>query len=239
MPKLPVLHPWDLDPRQARALQKELAARVDVSRALPPPKTVAGADVSFDLGGRWLFAAVVVTRAGTEEVVERSGVVAEVKFPYVPGLLSFREAPPIIEAYEALKERPDVVLVDGQGIAHPRRMGVASHLGLWFGIPTIGCAKSWLFGDYEEPGPDRGAWTPLTDKGETIGAVVRSRSRIKPLFVSPGHLCDLPSAIEIVLECCPRYRLPIPARMAHAYVNELRREKGAGKAAGGLADESA
>src|SRR4051794_7054359 len=239
MPKVPVIHSWNLNAKQARELQKQLAAKVDTSRPIPPPKTIAGVDVSFDLGGRWLFAAVVVTRAGTEEVVERSGVVAEARFPYVPGLLSFREVPAIIEAYEALKERPDVVLVDGQGIAHPRRMGVGSHLGLWFGIPTIGCAKSWLFGEYEEPGPDRGAWTPLTDKGETIGAVLRSRSRIKPLFVSPGHLCDLPSAIRIVLECCPRYRLPIPARMAHAYVNELRRQAGAGKAASGLAGESA
>src|SRR6516164_6972640 len=121
MPKVPMLHSWDLDPRQARELQKELAARVDSSRSLPPPRTVAGADVSFDLGGRWLFAAVVVTQAGTEEVLERSGVVAEVSFPYVPGLLSFREAPAIIRAYEALETRPDVILLDGQGIAHPRR----------------------------------------------------------------------------------------------------------------------
>jgi deoxyribonuclease V len=238
MPKVTPLHSWDLDPKQARALQEELASQVDTSTPIPQPRTVAGADVSFDLGGRWLFAAVVVTRAGTEEVVERSGVVAEVTFPYVPGLLSFREAPPIIQAYEALKEPPDVVLVDGQGIAHPRRMGVASHLGLWFGVPTIGCAKSWLFGQHEAPGPERGAWTPLTDDGETIGAVLRSRTRIKPLYVSPGHLCDLPGAIRIVLECCPKYRLPIPARLAHGYVNDLRREKGAGEVTRGLADES-
>jgi deoxyribonuclease V len=224
MPSVPKLHSWDLDPSDARELQKTLAGRVDTSPALPPPRTVAGADVSYDLGGRWLFAAVVVTRAGTEEVLERSGVVAEARFPYVPGLLSFREAPPIIQAYETLEERPDVILVDGQGIAHPRRMGVASHLGLWLGVPTIGCAKSWLFGEYEEPRPERGSWTPLTNKGDTLGAVVRSRSRIKPLFVSPGHLCDLRSSITIVLEACPKYRLPIPARLAHGFVNDLRRQ---------------
>jgi deoxyribonuclease V len=228
MPKVPMLHSWDLDPTQARELQKELATRVDTSCSLPPPRTVAGADVSYDLGGRWLFAAVVVTRAATEEVLERSGIVAEARFPYVPGLLSFREAPAIIQAYEALEIRPDVLLVDGQGIAHPRRMGVASHLGLWLGVPTIGCAKSWLFGEHEEPGPDRGSWTPLTDKGDTLGAVVRSRSRIKPLFVSPGHLCDLQSSIRIVLDACPKYRLPIPARLAHRFVNDLRRQHAGG-----------
>jgi deoxyribonuclease V len=233
MPKVPMLHSWDLDPTQARDLQKELAARVDTSRPLPPPRTVAGADVSFDLGGRWLFAAVVVTRAGTEEVLERSGVVAEARFPYVPGLLSFREAQGIIQAYEALETRPDVILVDGQGIAHPRRMGEASHLGLWLGVPTIGCAKSWLFGEYEEPGPDRGSWTPMTDKGDTLGAVVRSRSKVKPLFVSPGHLCDLESSIEIVLEASPKYRLPITTRLAHGYVNDLRRQHAGGGSASG------
>jgi deoxyribonuclease V len=233
MPKVPVLHSWDLDPTEARGLQKQLAAQVDTSRPLPPVTTVAGADVSFDLRGTWLFAAVVVTRAGTEEVVERSGVAMEVQFPYVPGLLTFREAPPILRAYEALKERPDVVLVDGQGIAHPRRIGVASHLGLWLGIPTIGCAKSWLFGEYQEPGPDRGDWSSLVDQGQTIGAVLRSRAKVKPLYVSPGHLCDLASAVRVVLDSAPKYRLPIPARLAHQYVNELRRDHGAGAGASG------
>ncbi len=231
MPEIPVLHPWDLDTRQARELQIKLAGGADTSRPIVSPKTIAGVDVSFDVGGRWLFATVIVTRAGTEEVIERSGVVAEAGFPYVPGLLSFREAPPILEAYRALRQRPDVILVDGQGIAHPRRIGLATHLGLWLGIPTIGCAKSRLFGEYEEPGLDRGAWTPLTDKGEILGAVLRTRARVKPLFVSPGHLCDLPSAIRIVLESSPGYRLPFPTRLAHAYVNELRRAKGAGDAA--------
>jgi deoxyribonuclease V len=120
------------------------------------------------------------------------------------------------------------MLVDGQGLAHPRRFGIACHLGLWLGIPTIGCAKSRLIGEYDEPGPDRGEWSPLIDQETPIGAVLRSRSKVKPLFVSTGHLCDLPSAIRIVLDCCPKYRLPTPARLAHQFVNELRREHGLG-----------
>ena len=137
MPKVPVLHSWDLDTQQARGLQLELAARVDTTRPLAEVRTVGGADVSYDLGGKWLYGAVVVTRAGTEEVVERSGIVTEARFPYVPGLFSFREAPALIQAYEALGERPDVLLLDGQGIAHPRGIGLASHVGLWLGIPTM------------------------------------------------------------------------------------------------------
>ena len=223
---VPVLHSWDLDTAGARELQKELAGLVDTSGFLAGVKTVGAADVSYDLRGKWLFSAVVVVRAGTDEVVERSGVVIEVGFPYVPGLLSFREAPPVIEAYRALKHAPDVLLVDGQGIAHPRRFGLASHLGLWLGIPTIGCAKSWLCGEYDEPGPNRGDWSPLVDAGQTIGAVVRTRNKVKPLFVSSGHHCDLESAIRVVLENSPRYRLPIPASLAHQYVNDLRRQEG-------------
>jgi deoxyribonuclease V len=225
MPTVSSLHSWDLNPSEARALQKELAERVDVSRPLPFVKTVAAADVSYDVGGRWLYAAVVVTRAGTDEVLERSGAITEVKFPYVPGLLSFREAPAVIQAYEALRLQPDVLLVDGQGIAHPRRMGLASHLGLWLGIPTIGCAKSWLFGEHSEPGLNRGDRSPLVDGGQTLGAVLRTRDRVKPLYVSPGHLCNLESALRIVLQNAPKYRLPIPARLAHEYVNELRRQQ--------------
>ncbi len=224
MPRVPVLHSWDLDTGQARELQLELAGRVDVTRPLGEVATVGGADVSYDLGGKWLYGAVVVTRAGTEEVLARSGLVTEARFPYVPGLFSFREAPVLIQAYEALRVAPDVLLLDGQGIAHPRGIGLASHLGLWLGIPTIGCAKSRLFGDHDEPGPARGDWTPLTSDGRTLGAVVRTRDRIKPVYVSAGHLCDLPGAIRVVLDNAPKYRLPTPARLAHQYVNDLRRQ---------------
>jgi deoxyribonuclease V len=217
------LHSWDLTTAEARDLQLRLAGEVDSKRALPQYTTVAGADVSYNRRGKWLHAAVVVLRAETFEMVDRSGVVAEAKFPYVPGLLTFREAPAVIEAFEQLTVRPDILMCDGQGIAHPRRMGLAAHLGLYLGLPTIGCAKSWLCGEYDEPGLERGDWAPLTDKGETIGAVVRTRAGVKPMFISPGHLCDLASAIAVVLATSPTYRLPITSRLAHQYVNELRR----------------
>lgn len=220
------IHRWELDPAGARALQRELAERVITDRPLGSYETVGGADVSFNKYSPTLYAAVVVLRADTLEVIDRAGVVAEATFPYVPGLLSFREAPPVIEAFEKLSVRPEVLICDGQGIAHPRRLGLASHLGLWLEIPTIGCAKSRLFGDYEEPGPARGEWRPLTDGDETIGAVLRTRDRVKPLFVSPGHLCNLEGAIAAVLAATRRYRLPITTRMAHDYVNEMRRRGG-------------
>jgi deoxyribonuclease V len=184
---------------------------------------VAGADVSYNKRDKWLHAAVVVLRAGTFELIDRAGVVAEATFPYVPGLLTFREAPAVIKAFDQLTVRPDVLICDGQGIAHPRRIGLAAHLGLYLEIPTIGCAKSWFCGEFEEPGTTRGDWTPLTDRGETIGAVLRTRTGVKPMFVSCGHLCDLPSAITAVLAASPTYRIPITTRLAHQYVNELRR----------------
>jgi deoxyribonuclease V len=217
-------HTWDLTTAEARDLQLRLAARVDSTRELANYATVAGADVSYQIRGKWLHAAVVVLRAGSLEILDRAGVVAEAKFPYVPGLLSFREAPAVIEAFRHLKIKPDVMICDGQGIAHPRRIGLAAHIGLYLGIPTIGCAKSWLCGEYQEPGYARGDWMPLIDGGETIGAVLRTRTGVKPLFISSGHRCSLASAIAAVLATTPTYRQPAPTRLAHQYVNELRRQ---------------
>ena len=220
---MPHDHPWDLSPAEARSLQAELAEAVDATSPLPAWETLAAADVSFDRGSDVLSAAVVVVRAGTFELIERVGLVAPARFPYVPGLLSFREAPALLEAFDRLRTRPDVVLCDGQGIAHPRRLGIASHLGLRLDLPTVGCAKSRLCGGFADPGPNRGDRSPLTDKGETIGAVLRTRAKVAPLFVSPGHKCDLEGAVGLVLATTARYRLPIPSRMAHEYVNEVRR----------------
>jgi deoxyribonuclease V len=219
----PIRHRWDLSPAAARVLQAELAQAVDTATPLGPWRTLAAADVSFDRGSEVLYAAVIVVEAETFEVIERVGLESPAKFPYVPGLLSFREAPALLEAFDRLEARPDVVLVDGQGIAHPRRLGIASHLGLCLGLPTVGCAKSRLCGKYDEPGPDRGDRSPLVDKGEVVGAVLRTRPKVAPLFVSPGHRCDLESAVGLVLATTRKYRLPIPARMAHEYVNEVRR----------------
>jgi deoxyribonuclease V len=227
----PDLHGWNLNTLEARNLQQSLAGKINTSVKLGACATVAAADVSYNKFDPWLFAAVVVVDAKTFEVVEKVGVVGEASFPYVPGLLSFRELPAVIQAFRKLQTRPDVVLCDGQGIAHPLRMGIAAHLGLWLEIPTVGCAKSRLCGTYVQPGLNRGDWSPLMDAEETIGAVLRSRSRVKPLFVSPGHFCDLASAIRVVLENVDKYRLPIAARLAHQEVNALRRAAGSGEAA--------
>jgi deoxyribonuclease V len=224
------LHSWRLDAAQARALQESLAARVDVATPLERWRTVAAADVAYNKQTDTLYAAVVVVQAESFELVERVGVIGKATFPYVPGLFSFREAPVVLEAFARLAARPDVVLCDGQGIAHPRRIGLASHLGLWLGLPTIGCAKSRLCGTYDEPGPERGDRSPLRDDGAVIGAVVRTRSRVKPLYVSPGHRCDLEGAVAVTLATTDKYRLPVPARLAHVYVNEIRRADDEGRA---------
>jgi deoxyribonuclease V len=216
-------HPWSLTSNEARRLQHELAAEVDATARLGRWKTIAAADVSSEWRGKELQAGVVVLRAGELELVERSAKVGPSPFPYVPGLLSFREAPLVLEAFANLRKRPDVVLVDGQGRAHPRRFGIASHLGLLLDLPTVGCAKTRLCGTYDEPGPLRGDLSPLRDGDEIIGAVVRTRDRVKPLFVSVGHRITLEGAVELVLGLSGKHRLPSPARLAHAYVNEIRR----------------
>ena len=169
---------------------------------------------------------VVVIDASTSALIERVGLIAQARYPYVSGLLSFREAPPVLEAFSRLKNQPDVLICDGQGIAHPRHLGIASHVGLWLEIATVGCAKSRLCGTFEPPGPDRGDRSPLNYKGETIGTVLRTKPRTNPVFVSPGHLCDFAGAERLVMETTGKYRLSTPIRMAHAIVNELRREAG-------------
>jgi deoxyribonuclease V len=227
--KLATLHEWPTSTTEARELQTRLAHRVDTSSPLKSWDLIAAADVSYNKFDPWLYAAVVVVKAGTFEVVERVGVARRAAFPYVPGLLSFREAPAVLEAFERVRNRPDVVLCDGQGVAHPRRMGLASHLGLWLGLPTVGCAKSRLTGEYEEPGPEKGARSPLVDRGEVVGSVVRTRARVKPLFVSSGHRIDLESAVAVVLGCAPKYRVPVPARLAHEFVNAVRVAAKAGR----------
>jgi len=224
----PDRHRWDLDAKQARALQESLAGSIDIHKPLAGPvRTVAAADVSYNIRRPTLYAAVVVVEAETSAVIETAAAVTEATFPYVPGLLSFRECPPVLAAFRALRTRPDVVICDGQGYAHPRRFGFACHLGLWLGLPTFGCAKSRFCGEYDGPGPTRGDRSPLVDKGETIGTVLRTRSRVSPLFLSAGHLCDLEGALAVTLANTPKYRLPVVSRLAHVAVNDLRRRAGA------------
>ena len=219
------LHPWNLTPKEAIELQRELADRIVLENRLSNPvRRVAGADVSYRRHGTRFHAAVVVLSLPDLVVVDRASAIAEVRYPYVPGLLSFRELPVLLEAFRRLQTIPDLVLVDGQGIAHPRRFGLASHLGLWLELPTVGCAKSRLVGDAAEIGRERGASRPLRDKGEVIGRLLRTRTGVKPLYVSPGHLVDIPTAAELVLACGGGYRLPEPTRQAHLLSNRLRLE---------------
>ena len=216
-------HRWDLTFAEARVLQNDLASQVVVDVPLPPWNRLAAADVSFNRGSKRLFAAVVVFDRGTSHPVEQVSTWLDVDFPYVSGFLSFREAPVLLNAFALLKNSFDLVLCDGQGIAHPRRLGIACHLGLWLDKPTIGCAKSRLCGEADEPGPNRGDWTPLFDRGELVGRVVRTKKKVKPLYISPGHRCDLEGAMSVVMELSGKYRLPQPIRRAHDFVNECRR----------------
>lgn len=214
---------WDLTPKEAVALQRELAAEVDVATPLDPDwDLVAATDISFNFKGDRVFAAVVVWSRGTGEVVERQGHVGTPDFPYVPGLLSFREIPHLLKCFEALEHTPDLVLVDGQGIAHPRRIGIGSHLGLCLGIPSVGCAKSVLCGAFDEPAARRGSRRPLVHKAERIGYALRTRTGVSPVFVSAGHLCRLEDAVDVVLATTSKYRSPDPIREAHDFANKLR-----------------
>src|SRR5256885_6571753 len=217
------LHDWTMTPREAIELQKNLRERVRLQPLTEEIETIAGADISFNKFEATVYAGIVVLKLPTLEVVEEVGVVSETKFPYVPGLLSFREAPSVLEAWAKLKIEPDAVMFDGQGIAHPRRVGIASHVGLLINRPTLGCAKSVLVGKYEEPEKERGSWTELVDKGEIVGAAVRTKTNVQPIYVSPGHLIDLEGALNLTLACDGGYRQPEPTRRAHLLVNAPRR----------------
>jgi deoxyribonuclease V len=209
------LHPWQVSPEEARRIQSRLAGQVSRESALAHVSLVAGADLSPpDEQGR-ARAALVVLSSADLEVVEVATAEGAVAFPYVPGLLSFREAPLLLAAAAELRHAPDLLLVDGQGLAHPRRFGIACHLGLLLDRPTIGCAKSRLFGRHAPPGPGRGDWSPLLDGEEVIGAALRTRERAGPLYVSIGHKVDLESAVRWTLACGKGYRIPEPTRLAH------------------------
>jgi len=210
------LHGWGLSPAEARALQERLAPRVVRGDRLGPVRRVAGVDVGFEQGGRVTRAAVAVLAWPALELVDRAVARRPTRFPYLPGLLSFREIPAVLEALEALEgPDPDLILCDGQGLAHPRRFGLACHLGLLLDRPTVGVAKTRLVGTHEEPGPRKGDRAPLRDGEEVIGAVLRTREGVRPLYISIGHRVSLPTAVRWTLACATRYRLPEPIRAAH------------------------
>ncbi|HEX7475522.1 MAG TPA: deoxyribonuclease V [Dehalococcoidales bacterium] len=206
---------FDVTTREAITIQLALAPKIITENRLKsPPNLILGLDVSVNRNSEAVAAAVILSYPGLE-VIEKAVLKSKVSFPYVPGLLSFREIPITLQICEKLNLQPDLVMVDGQGMAHPRRIGLASHLGLLLNIPTIGCAKSRLCGEYEEPEDAIGSFNFVRDKGDIIGAALRTRSGSKPLIISIGHQIDLPSAINWVLKCGKGYRLPEPTRMAH------------------------
>lgn len=212
---MPLGHRWDVTPREARAIQEELRSTVKLKAPRKKPRIVVGVDVSVVRNRS--RAAACAFRYDTLEPLDVAVAEMPTPFPYVPGLLSFREIPVLVEAIEKLVAPPDLILVDGHGIAHPKRMGVATHLGLVVGIPTVGCAKKRLTGRYETPGLEAGSMTDLVDEktGDVIGAIIRTRTGVKPMFISPGHLMDLPTAVRHVLHLSQGFRLPEPTRRAH------------------------
>lgn len=220
------LHSWNLTPTEAVALQRQLAEQVETTTPLVRCELIAGADVSYRRFSKTIYAGVVVLHLPDLTVVEKKGVTTQATFPYVPGLLSFRETPPLLEAFALLESVPDAIMLDGQGQAHPRRFGYACHTGLWLQKPCFGCAKSLLVGEYKRLGKKAGSVAPLRHRDEVVGQAVRTKDNVKPVFVSAGHRINLQSAVRLVLEACRGYRIPEPTRQAHLYVNELRRQGG-------------
>jgi deoxyribonuclease V len=208
-----VEHPWDVSAREAIDIQKQLAAHQPGPPPRTPIHTIAGVDVDVHRGVS--YAAVGLMTFPELEVLSVALARRRITFPYRPGLLAFREGPAVLEAFGQLPQLPDVAIFDGHGFAHPRRMGLARHIGLWLDLPTIGCAKSCLIGRHDMPRPEKGSYTPLLQDGDVIGAVVRTRSGVRPVYVSAGHRMELNLAIQTILTCCTRYRLPEPIRLAH------------------------
>lgn len=218
------MHDWDLTPKEAIALQNRLRDRVRLQPLKRKIRTIAGADISFNRFSDRIYAGIVVLSLPDLEVIESTAIRSRTRFPYIPGLLSFRELPALLEAWAKLKTIPDALILDGQGLAHPRRFGIACHAGIWLKIPTIGCAKSILVGKHAELPPEAGSQTPLVDRNEQIGVVLRTKKKVAPVYVSPGHLIDMPGAVNLVQRSLTRYRLPETTRRAHLLVNRLREE---------------
>ncbi|MEJ2634252.1 MAG: deoxyribonuclease V [Calditrichia bacterium] len=224
--KIEQRHKWNVTTEEAREIQQTLRRKLetDIPIEMDKIKTIAAADISFSRFGKILFGAVVLMDFADLASLRIIRKTAEASFPYIPGYLSFREAPVIMDIFREIDPLPDVLLCDGHGVAHPRGFGLASHLGVLLDIPSIGCAKSVLVGEYEEPGAERGDYSPLVYHESIVGAALRTRQNVKPVFVSIGNKIGLEDAIRIVLHCSPRYRIPEPVRLAHREVNDLRRQ---------------
>jgi deoxyribonuclease V len=212
-----------ISPEEAIRIQKELRQQIQLQPLPKPVQYIAGADISFNKYSPTVYAGIVVMQYPSLQVVDKAGIIDTATFPYIPGLLAFREVPALIKAWEQLTIQPDVLVLDGHGIAHPRRMGIATHFGVLMNVPALGCAKSLLTGKYTEPENQIGAYADLNDKGELIGKVLRTKKNCKPVYVSPGNMITMDESLELILQCIRKYRIPEPTRLAHNYVNELRR----------------
>lgn len=223
--KIETLHPWNVSPQEAREIQDRIRPLVRVEGGPSRLRHIAGVDVSYDRRSGMQWAGVVVLAVPSLEPVEERWASTPIAFPYVPGLLSFREIPALIGPLESLQTEPDVIMCDGQGIAHPKRLGLAAHLGVLIGKPTIGCAKSRLMGEYAPVGETRGSTSPLCYQGRTVGAVVRTRTKVNPMFISPGYGLGLEPAVRLVLQYGGSYRVPTPTRLADRLVGRVRRRE--------------
>jgi deoxyribonuclease V len=214
---------WPDNTKDARTIQASLKDKIKIIPLKKEPKFIAGVDAAFS--DDKIVAVACLYRYPALTPIEDAFAVAAVTFPYIPGFLSFREGPAIIEALKRLKNKPDVLLFDGQGIAHPKGLGIASHIGVLLALPTIGCAKSRLVGEYKEPETKKGAWSPLWFHDDVVGAVLRTKDNVRPLFISPGHKIDLQASIDIVLNCSTEYRLPEPLRRADYLSKKIKRDQ--------------
>lgn len=219
---IPLLHPWKVSPAEAREIQEKLRKRLRLRPPRAPLKTIAAGDVAYSREDDMTYAAFLLFTYPDLTLLESASAKGRASFPYVPGFLTFREAPILLKAFSRLKTRPDLILIDGQGIAHPRFMGIAAHIGLILNLPAIGCAKSRLIGTHEELAPDRGKAVPLLVGDRTAGMVLRTRAGVKPVYVSPGHKMNMETSVKIVLSLCRGYRIPEPLRQAHMFVSKLR-----------------
>lgn len=219
------MHRWDLTYTEAIEIQISLKDKVVIRELKTIPQQIAGVDLAFDKKTDTGFCSIVVLLYPELKVIETVRFNEKVHFPYIPGLLSFREGPLVLSTFRKLNSKPDLLIFDGQGIAHPRKLGIASHIGLFLGLPTIGCAKSRLCGNYDEPDKTKGSTSILTDNsGEQIGTVLRTRQSIKPVIVSPGHMTGFQDSVKFALECTTKYRIPEPTRLAHIDVSKYKAE---------------
>ncbi len=219
------LHPWNVTPKEAVEIQQDLRTRLDLRPISSNVRRIAGGDVAYAKDGNTLFTTIAVLTFPEMETVEESSLCGNVTFPYIPGLLAFREGPGLVEAFRKLRLKPDAMIVDGHGIAHPQSFGLASHVGLWTDIPTIGCAKTPFFGEFSLPGPLKGSFELIRNQGVPIGAVLRTRANVKPVYVSPGHRIDINDSVRLTLESCKGFRIPEPLRRADHLSRRLRSQK--------------